>query len=306
LKKAFTFVVVAVAVAAWCGLGWALSGHQTSYETATGLPQRIVSLAPNVTEILFALGLSDSIVGVSTFCDYPPQASQKPLIGAYWQPDIEAIIAQRPFLVIGESYPQHRELLDRLSAMGYKTAVLKADTIAELLDAIAKAGDLTGRQVQAAELQKILRAKLDAVSKLVADRPRPKVLWVVDAEPLRVAGRSTFINEMIDLAGGENAIGPTIHPYPPLGIEQVIGAGVEMIIQPSMTESRTIQAQQTETENRWSQWTTIPAVRNKRIYVLPPDTVSRLGPRLADGVEMIAGLLHPECFPTTEKTESNK
>ena len=306
MKKALTFVVVVVAVVVWCGLGWALSGRQTSYETTTGASQRIVSLAPNVTEILFALGLGDNIVGVSTFCDYPPEAKQKPLIGAYWQPDIEAVIAQRPLLVIGESYPQHRELLDRLSVMGYKTAVLKADSIAELLAAIAKAGALTGRTAQAAELEKTLKARLDSVSKLVAGRPRPKALWVVDSEPLRVAGRNTFVNEMIELAGGENAIGQTIHPYPPLGIEQVVGAGVDVIIQPSMTESRTIQAQQVETENRWSKWPTIPAVQNKQIYVVPPDTVSRLGPRLADGLEMIARLLHPECFPTSQQTGSNK
>ncbi len=288
--------MVVLLLLAWCGLGWAVSSRQVAVSAAMAAPQRIVSLAPNVTEILYAIDLGPQIVGVCTFCDYPPEALAKPLIGAYWQPDIEAIIAKHPDLVIGETYPQHAEILDRLARMGYATASLKTETISEFFDALSQLGRLTAREPQAAALERDMKAKFVEIARSVAGRPRLRVLWVVDAQPLRVAGRDTFINEMIEIAGGENAIGPTIHPYPPVGIEQVMAARVDVIIQPSMNPSIPIETQQAQVLAQWNNWPAIPAVKEGRIYVIDADAVSRLGPRLARGAEMLARILHPESF----------
>ncbi len=118
---------------------------------------------------------------------------------------------------------------------------------------------------------------------------------MVQREPLRVAGRDTFVNEMIELAGGENAMGPTIYKYPPIGAEQVIAGGADVIIEPSMTEDD-LPSQQDKAFQYWNRFENVPAVINKRIYVINGDIVSRLGPRLYEGVETIARCLRPELF----------
>jgi iron complex transport system substrate-binding protein len=295
LRRALTISVAVAVVAAWCGLGWALAGSRTEAVTVSNVPQRIVSLTPDVTEILFALGLGDRVVGVSTFSDFPPEAAAKPIIGTYWEPDVEAIIARKPDLVAGESSSKS-DVLQRLSRMGYRTQSVKLETIADLMAAIASIGESTGQRRQAGELQSKIEAKLSAISALVAGKPRPKVLWIVQAEPLRIAGRGTFINEIVERAGGQNAIGITSMQYPPIGIEQVLTAGVDVIIQPAMLDSTSLEKQRSDVLRQWSEWTAIPAVRTGAIYVIAPDTVSRLSPRLPDGVEMVARLLHPDCF----------
>jgi iron complex transport system substrate-binding protein len=300
LRRLITYAVVLIAVAAWCGIGWTLNSLQAIPGAATATPQRIVSLTPDTTEILFALGLGEKVVGVSAYSDYPPEAAKKPVVGTYWEPDVEAVIALKPDLILGERSSKNG-VLRRFERIGYRTASLKLDTIADLYAAITTVADCTGQVAEGQRLSADLRARFQAISDAVAGRPRPKVLWVVQAEPLRVAGQGTFVNEMIELAGGVNAVGRTSMAYPPVGVEQVLAAGVDVIIQPAMVGVTSIADQQAQALARWGDWPTIPAVRNKAIYVIPPDTVSRLGPRIPDGVGLVASLLHPECFPEKAK-----
>jgi len=300
LRKPLTSLLIIALLAAWGSLGWVLYIHSPSKAAASDTqPQRIVSLTPDVTEIIYALGLGDKVVGVSTYCDYPPEAAAEPNVGTYWEPDMEAIVSRRPDLITGERSSKS-DVLQRLSRMGYQTASLKMDSIADMMAAIDTLAHLTGHMQQRAELDRSFALKLAAVSDTVSGRPRPKVLWVVQSEPLRVAGRNTFVNEIIELAGGQNAIGPTTMAYPPLGIEQVLGAGVDVIIQPAMAGAVPLEQQQSNADRLWQKWPAIPAVRTGSIYVVPPDTVSRLGPRLPMGVEMVARLLHPRCFTDDE------
>jgi len=132
------------------------------------------------------------------------------------------------------------------------------------------------------------------VQTAAAGARKVKVLWVVQREPLRVAGRDTFINEMIGLAGGENAIGSTLYKYPPIGAEEVIAAGPEVIIEPTMAKDATDLREQAM--SHWRRFPNVPAVRDERIYVIDGNLVSRLGPRLPAGIEAIARCLRPELF----------
>jgi iron complex transport system substrate-binding protein len=304
MKKAICLSVMTAAAAAWCGLGWLLAGRSSGAAQMTRGAERIVSLTPDVTEILFAMGLGQRVVGVSTFCDYPPEAAAVPKVGTYWEPDMEAVISRRPDLVVGERSSKS-DVLQRLSRMGCRTAALRMDSVADVTAAIDALAELTGQRQQAELLKESIKTRLARVSAAVAGRPRPRVLWVVQAEPLRVAGRETFVNELIELAGGQNAIGPTAMAYPPVGIEQVLGAGVEAIIQPAMAGARPLAQQRADALLWWSRWPVIPAVRSGSIYVIPADVVSRLSPRLADGAEMIARLLHPDCFADSDAVRSD-
>ncbi len=258
-------------------------------------PQRIVSMAPNVTEILFALGLGERIIAVSNSCDYPDNAADNKKIISYWNPNAETIIAVKPDLVIGLAFAQQKNVADILRRLQLNVLTLNIEKIEDLFTAILKIGDVTNRSQKAAKLNsriknqiELLQAKLNSIRKL-------KVLWVIQAEPLRIAGQNTFVNELMELAGGENAVGQTFQQYPPIATEQLLSCGAEVIIQSAMGKTN-IEDQQRSAEAFWEKYPNIPAVKNNRIYVVDSDIVLRLGPRLPKGIEMIARYLHPDIF----------
>jgi len=264
-------------------------------------PARIVSLAPNLTEILFALGLDEQIVAVSNDSDYPPEAANKKKIGTFWQPNTEAIIACKPDLVVTLWFEQQKAVADSLERLGYRILALKIEKIDELLTAIQEVGTITECQPQAEQLLEKLSNQINDLQLKLGSANKVKVLWIVQVEPLRIAGRDTFINELIELAGGENAIGDTLQQYPPIGTEEILTCGAEVIIQSAMGTGD-MAGQQKAAEKFWSRWENVPAVRNNRIYVVEPDTVTRLGPRLYQGVELIARCLHPSIFEQGKNT----
>jgi len=286
-------------ISCWMATGFAVFGtRQDANASNTPLPthpERIVSMAPSLTEILFALGLDDRIVGVTIFSDYPPAALDKPKVGSFWQPNIEAVVAARPDLVVTLRIEQQRSLAERLQRIGYNSLVVDIDKVSDLYGAIENLGAATDSRRQADELVGNLKNKLQELSRMVGTGEKVRVLWVVQREPLRVAGTDTFINEMIELAGGENAIGATVHKYPPIGAEQVIACKPDVIIEPTMTRTNLDSQKQTAVEY-WSRFENVPAVANGRIYVISSGAVSRLGPRLYDGTEIIARCLRPDLF----------
>jgi len=293
------WIVSSLIIVSWIVTGLAIFGHQQEQNndnTPLSIQaDRIVSMAPNLTEILFALGLEDKIVGVTLDSDYPPAATKKIKVGTFWQPNIEAVIAAKPDLVITLGFDQQRNLAERLTRIGYNNLTLNFEKISELYEAIQIIGAATGKQREAKELVCDITAKLNRISGLVGTNDKIKVLWVVQREPLRVAGRDTFINEIIELAGGENAIGPTFYKYPPIGAEQTIACCPDVIIEPAMNQ-KNLAEQQVSALQYWSKFKNIPAVVNKRVYVVDGDTVCRLGPRLYEGTKTIAKCLRPELF----------
>jgi len=272
-----------------------LQGKNHNGPSQSSQAGRIVSLAPNLTEILFALGLGERIAAVSNDSDYPAGAAEKKMIGTFWQPNTEAIIASRPDLVVTLSFEQQKSAADTLNRLGYKVLTLKIEKIEELLAAIVKIGAATGHQPQAAQLVKNTRDRINDLQSKLNSTNKVKVLWVVQVEPLRIAAPNTFINQIIELAGGKNAIGPTIGQYPQISTEELLRCSPEVIIQSAMGSSN-ISAQQHAAQAFWSKWPNLPAVKNKRIYVVDSDTTLRLGPRLPEAIELIAHCLHPDAF----------
>jgi len=284
---------------------WQILGHALAHRSAPApstartadapTVTRIVSMAPNLTELLYALDLGEAIVGVTQGSDCPAAATEKPMVGTFWQPNIEAIIACKPDLVTTLTFQQHQSLATRLQRMGYRCLSTEIWTVDDLFSAIETIGRATGRGLEADQLAASLMGRIRALQQTLENRGRPRVLWVVQRDPLRVAGRDTFVNELIELAGGENAIGPTLHKYPPIGTEQVLAADVEVIIEPAMVRGDLSRQRQTALAH-WRRLAMVPAVSDERIYVIDGDIVSRLGPRLYQGVETIARCLHPNVF----------
>jgi iron complex transport system substrate-binding protein len=289
--------ILSVVFVVWIGVGHALfdsAPAQTLLDRRdAGVPQRIVSTAPNLTEILFALGLDARIVGVTQDSDYPPAARQKRQIGSFWQPNVEAVIAVRPDLTVTLSFEQQRSLANRLTRMGYNCLTVGIWTVEDLFGAIARLGQATGTEHRADRLIDEMTMKIEALQRVLAGRDTVRVLWVMQRDPLRVAGRDTFINELIELAGGENAIGPTFHKYPAIGGEQVVASRADVIIEPTMAGGAP-DRHRAEAVAYWSRFANVPAVADGRIHVIDGDLVSRLGPRLGEAVTMIATCLRPD------------
>ncbi|AQT69724.1 Vitamin B12-binding protein precursor [Anaerohalosphaera lusitana] len=291
------WLVLTICFIAWCLAGFYLLGlpEQAEGAAANKPVNRIVVTAPNLTEILFSLGLDEQIVGVTMFSKYPPAAAEKPRIGSFWQLNVEAIIAARPDLILSLDFPRQKNVSQRLAMMGYDTLTVNVETVDDLFRSIERVGQAVDRKTEANNLAGDIRNQLNGIQQRVAGRDRPRVMWVIQRDPLRVAGRETFINEMIELAGGVNAIGKTFHQYPPIGTEMVMGCQPDVIIEPSMTETDVEQIQ-AGARRHWSKYENLPAVERGRVYSVNGDLVSQLGPRLADGVRQIAQRIHPEAF----------
>lgn len=271
------------------------SSHKKEVLFVKTAPKRIVSLAPNITEILFELGLSERIVAVSSDSDYPPAAIEKEKVGSFWQPNTEAVIACRPDFVITEWFEQQNAVAESLKRLNYNVLTLRLINIDDLSDAIEKIGVATFTQQQAQNLNDTIKTKLSRIKQKYNKSEKPSVLWVVEQEPLRVAGTNTFLSEMITITGGKNAISPTVQQYPQLSTEELLRCGAEVIIQSSMSKDKEkIEQQQVAAEKFWSRYNDLPAVKNNRIYVVESDNLLRLGPRITDGVDKIGTLIHPE------------
>ncbi len=281
-------------LALWYIVGYTLIHPRSTVvraESSAGSPPgRIISLAPNLTEILYALQLDDAIAGVTLDSDYPPAAADKPQVGTFWQPNIEAIVALRPDLVVALDFQQQKDAVRRLNRMGYDCLTTRIWTVDDFYDAVITLGGAVDRPQQAERLIGDIRAKIRILQETIAGSKQPRVLWVVQRDPLRVAGCDTFVNELIELAGGQNAIGPTLHKYPPIGIEQVLACNVEVIIEPAMV-ARDDNRQREQALAYWNRWPGIPAVADGHIYIVDGDLVSRLSPRLYQGIETIAQCL---------------
>lgn len=254
------------------------------------LAARIVSLAPSVTETLFALGEGSSVVGVSRYCDYPPTAEHLPRVGTFLTPNIEEIVALRPTLIIGPGLSSNQREVRALKSMGYAMMTTDDNSLAGIKRSIRMVGERTGRARAALRLLASIDARIAAVrARLMGVRPRT-VVMLVGHQPLVAVGPGTFLDDLLHLAGAKNIADAEPQSWPHLSLEYIIEMRPEVILDGQMgTGART-------PSGFWSRYRTIPAVRNRRVFGYPDDPVLHPGPRVAQSLEILARLIHPEAF----------
>jgi iron complex transport system substrate-binding protein len=269
--------------------------------TFTSAPERVVSLAPSNTEILFAIGAGDKVVGVTDYCNYPYnftawiEAGNMTSIGSYWQPSIEPIVALEPDLVLASS--GSLEAAVSLKNLGYAVLVVEGQTIDDVLQDILLVGRATYKNSESIALVTEMRVRIDAVVNQAADATTtPKVYHEVWNEPLMSVGPDTFIDELITLAGGTNIFNDATTSWPIVSSEAIIERNPDVMFFPDMYMGRANFYETMEAVESRPGWDTITAVQNGALYEINADIISRSGPRIVDALETLAKMVHPEIF----------
>ncbi len=254
-------------------------------------PTRIVSLAPSITEVLYAIGSSEELVGVTQYCDYPPEARLKPKVG-YTHPNLESIVALQPDLVLAPKEFLRADILGKLEQLKIPTFILEAKTIEDVLSQIQMLGRMLGRSASADGLAAQMRHRITEIKTRTAALPRPRLLYVLNSEPLITVGPGSFIHQLIELAGGTNVAMRARSAYPRLNMEEVLKEDPELIVFPVGSVEGIPESEQ----QVWQRWTALSAVKRGRFHRISSDLVNRPGPRIIDGLETFARIIHPEAF----------
>jgi len=253
-------------------------------------PKRIISLAPNITETLFALGLNEEIVGVTGFCDYPEAALKKPRIGGFVNPDIEKIVSLKPDLIVGTRDGNRAEAIQSLNELGFPVYLVDPKGFDGVVSTIRNIGDIAGRRDPAKGIAKNMIKKKEDAFRLTRSLPKPKVFFQVGNAPIVTVGRGTLADDLIRLAGGRSISENESESYPHYSVETIIAKAPEIIIMTSMEGERGY----ANLAKNWQRWKNIPAVRSGAIHVLDSNLVDRPSPRIVDGLEALLRVIHPE------------
>ncbi len=267
------------------------SGRRVTFDRAA---ERIVSLVPSHTEILFALGAQDQIAGLDEYSDWPQEALAKPRVGNLNGINYELVLALEADLVIGLSAHKDQGLVEKLEDLGIPVLILEPQSLAETYDTIEVLGCVTGLEAQAVQLITDIESDVEQVVARLESRLPRRVFYEVWHDPLMTAGPGSFIHELMQLAGGENIAGDAGNPWPMFSLESLLARDPEVIITP-FAESVNALAEGTRPE-----WAGILAVRQGRFYVIDPNIISRQGPRVAEGLRALAKAIHPEAFAGDE------
>jgi iron complex transport system substrate-binding protein len=251
--------------------------------------ERVVSLSPSNTEIVFALGAQDKLVGVTTYCDYPEEAKEKEKVGDFANPNVEKIISLKPEVVLATGGVQ-KGVVERLEKVGIKVFVVDPKNFEQLFKDIENVGEILGLKNEAQELVKRMRGKVSEVEEKVKDLPKPKVFFEIYSQPLMTAGEKTFINDMINICGGVNIGAKAGEGYPQYGEEKLFeeNPDVYIAVKGSMNNPAEIEKRAGYKE--------LKAVKEGKVYVVDDNLVTRPGPRLVDGLMEVARAIHPEAF----------
>ncbi len=264
--------------------------------TLDGVPEKIISLAPSNTEILFSLGLGDKIVGVTEFCDYPEAAKEKPKVAGFADADIEKILAAEPDVIFISSTMHVDEILPSLENYGMTVVVIDPRALDEVLDSYTIIGKVTGTSQRAEQIVKSMSERIKNITDktmTMTAAERPRVFYVMWHEPLMTVGGDTRIHELIEKAGGANMFGDTVG-YPTIDLETLVEADPQVIIAGTgMGEGAAAPFTFAKTESRLKD---SEARKNNRIYEINTDLVGRPTERMIDGLEQMARMIHPELF----------
>jgi iron complex transport system substrate-binding protein len=243
-------------------------------------PQRVISLAPSITEIIYALEQENRLTGVTRHSDFPIEATKLPKIGSYVRLDLERIVALNPDLCIAIKDGNPKEVIDRLESLKIPVYVVNPRNLNSVLETILEIGNILNANDKAETLLTDLRNRIQRVKSLISpDTYRPGVFFQIGISPIVSVGTDTFLHELIVLAGGENlADGKT--PYPRFSREQVLALAPEIFIVTSMARQAVFEQVKAE----WRRWPSMPAVRNERIFLVDSNLFDRPSPRLVDGL----------------------
>lgn len=260
--------------------------------------RRIVSLAPNMTETVYALGAQDRLVGVTTYCDYPPQATAKEKVGGPLNPSLEQIVALRPDVVLAAKTANRRETLEALERLGIAVYGTNPKSVEDVLDSTLRAADVIGAHDQGEALVARLRARLGALKQRLAGQPPRRVLFVVWHDPLISVGRNTFLADALRWAGAELAV-DSDREWPQLNLEEVLRVQPDFLV---FASAHAGPVKDTVDDLRARPgWRNLEAVRQNRVAVIS-DAVNRPGPRLVEAIEELARQLHPAAFARKNDT----
>jgi iron complex transport system substrate-binding protein len=258
------------------------------------IPERIISLAPSNTKVLFALSLADKVVGVTDYCNYPPEALEKPSIGGFSTPNIEEVVALSPDLILATSIHEKR-IIPQLEERGMTVFALNPKTLDEVLESITLVGEITGQDEDASQLVAEMRSRIKAVTDKtdnLAEAQRPRVFYVTWHDPLMTAGSGTLHDELIVKAGGINVARDLID-YADISLEAVIQANPEVIIAGvGMGSGEDLPFEFAKTEPRLGN---VDARINHRVYSLSIG-LFHPAPGIVDALEKLAEFIHPELF----------
>jgi iron complex transport system substrate-binding protein len=253
-------------------------------------PQRIVSLAPSNTEILFALGLGDRVYGVTNICNYPPEAQSKEKVGDYYSVDTEKVISINPDLILAEDL-QKADIIPALEKLGFSVVTLVPHNIQEMGEVIMMVGEITGTQDRAEEIVADMQQRVKAVTDVtdtLDDSQRVRVLYLVWNDPMYSVGTNTYIHELIEKAGGSNIAAFAGEGWPELSLEQIIDLDPQVVI-----ANHDIPLDALKSDSRLA---VVDAFKNGRVYFINADLTNRPGPRIVEGLETMAKMIHPELF----------
>lgn len=256
------------------------------------VPERIVSLAASHTEILFALGLGDKVVGVTSFCDYPAEALEKDHVGDYNGTNLEKIIELEADLVINYG-PGNEEDNKRLEEAGIAVLGYLPESIEEVVDTINRIGLAIGTVEEAKALEEEMLSLRDSIVDKVKDSEKVTVFYEMWHDPLMTAGPGSFMDELINLAGGENIAFDAEGEYPSYDMEQLIERNPQVYLS---AEDVTMPDKTAESIALRPGFEGIDAMKAGRVYLLDGNIVSRPGPRVVEALELVAKALHPELF----------
>jgi iron complex transport system substrate-binding protein len=269
----------------------------------TARPRTIISLSPNVTEILEGIGAFGRVVAVSDYCSYPPQVEALPRVGGWLNTDLEKVVALRPDLIIMTD-DQAIFVKDRLEGLGLRTLVVPSQTVEDVYRAMAEIGSAVGNPREAQALEGLTRAELATIRDKAGGRPRPRVLCVVDRLPgtlrdLYVATRGSFLSELIDIAGGDPIVPPSGASYAKLTTEALLALDPDVILDLGQGVTAPVVAASRLGGDPLAAWADLPqlrAVRQRRVYALTDRAVIHPSQFVGQTAGKIAALLHPEAF----------
>jgi len=253
-------------------------------------PQRVISLAPSITEIVFDLGQEKRLVGATQFSTYPDGAKKIPRVGSYVRLDLEKIIALKPDLCLAIRDGNPLYIIDRIEEMGIPVYVIDPRTLNQTIETIVLLGEVLQAQQIAASLVEDMRKRIARIQTQVTEAvERPRVFFQIDADPIVSAGNNTFIQELIELAGGINTAAGK-NPYPRFNWEDILRLQPDIVVISSMAGGMS----PAQLRGAWQQWPQLTAVDSNRIHVVQADIFDRPTARLVKGLETLAKIIHPE------------